>query len=95
MPAEIVADLAHGFHRLVVHFRAGLNARAANLHTVLGRHFQQRFRHRAPARVLDTNEQNFHAIADFANGARLPCAQRAQRTRPVLLRDLLDRHTPE
>ena len=56
MTAQVAADLAHGLHSLLVDFLAGLNARAANLDPVLGRHFQQRFCHRTAARVLNANE---------------------------------------
>ena len=58
--AQIAADLAHGFRRLLVDFLTGLDAGTANLYAALGQHFQQRFCHRAAAGVPDADEKDLH-----------------------------------
>ena len=57
---QVAADLTHCLHRLCIDLLPGLNARAANFHTALGRHLQQRFGHWTAARVFDANEEDLH-----------------------------------
>ena len=77
MAAEVAADLAHGFHSLLVDFLTGLNAGTANLYAALGRHFQQRFGHWAAARVLDANEEDLQDISNFSDRPKRLVAEKS------------------
>ena len=75
--AQIAADLAHGFHRLLVNFLTGFDAGTANLYAALGRHFQHGLRHWAAARVFDANEEYLQNISNFSHRPKRLVAEKS------------------